>query len=131
MRVYYFHRIKIITNNQQVFNEAISPEISLYCTGGRFLSEDKIFVGSIAEKLVKDIHADLMFFSSQGISVNGEITDASEEETALRQAVLSRAKKKIFLCDSSKIGLQYTFLVCNKDWIDHIIYDKNLPWEKN
>lgn len=126
-----FHRIKIITNNQHVFNEVISPEISLYCTGGRFLSEDKIFVGNIAENFVKGIHADLMFFSSQGISVTGEITDASDEETALRQAMLSRAKKKIFLCDSSKIGLQYTFTVCNKDRIDHIICDKNLPWEEN
>ena len=123
-----FRRIKIITYNQLIFNENISPEIQLYCIGGRFVSENNIFVGSYAENFLKGISADLMFFSSQAISESGEITDASEEETSLRQIMLSRAKKKIFLCDSSKIGLKYTFTVCNKDEIDEILCDKKLPW---
>ena len=86
-------------------------------------------MGSATENYIKGINADLMFFSSQAISETGEITDASEEETALRQAMLSKAKKKIFLCDSSKIGLKHTFTVCNKEQVDHIICDVKLPWE--
>ena len=123
------HNIKIITNNQRIFNEVISPEITVYCTGGRFLSENNIFVGSSAEKFIKEINADIMFFSSQAISDEGEITDASEEESSLRQKMLAQAKKKIFLCDSTKVGRKYTFTVCGKDEIDHIICDKKLPWE--
>ena len=124
-----FHRIKIITNNQLIFNEVFSSKIQVYCTGGRFVPENNIFVGSSAENFLKGVNADLMFFSSQAISNTGEISDASEEETCLRQVMLSRAKKKIFLCESSKIGLNYTFTVCNKDEIDEIICDKKLPWE--
>ena len=124
-----FRRIKLITNNQLIFNETLSPEIQIYCTGGRFVPENNIFVGANAETFLKSVNADLMFFSSQAISKTGEITDASEEETSLRQTMLSRAKKKIFLCDSSKIGLNYTFVVCNKDEVDEIICDKKLPWE--
>ena len=127
--IHGFRRIKIITNNQSIFNESISPEIEVYCTGGRFVPENNIFVGSSAENFLKGIHADLMFFSSQAISETGEISDASEEETSLRKIMLSRANKKIFLCDSSKIGLNYTFSVCNKDEVDEIICDKKLPWE--
>jgi len=59
----------------------------------------------------------------------GEISDISEEETSLRKVMLSRSKKKIFLCDSSKLGLQKTFTLCNKDEVDLIICDKALPWE--
>lgn len=125
-----FHNLKIITNNQQILNEEISPEISVYCTGGRFLPKNKIFVGSMAENFIKSVNADLMFFSSQAISESGEVTDASEEETCLRQVMMAQAKKKIFLCDSSKIGLKYTFTVCDKGQIDHIICDKPLPWEQ-
>ena len=125
----HFHRIKIITNNQYVFNQETSSEISLYCTGGRFLPKNKVFVGSAAENFVAGINADIMFFSSQGISDTGDITDASEEETSLRRVMLSKAKKKIFLCDSDKIGLKYTFTVCNKKQIDYIICDTKLPWE--
>ena len=124
-----FKRIKIFTNNQLIFNETISPEIQLYCVGGRFFPENNIFVGSSAENFIKTVNADLMFFSSQAISETGEISDASENETYLRQTMLSRAKKKIFLCDSTKIGLNYTFTVCNKDDVDEIICDKKLPWE--
>ena len=69
------------------------------------------------------------FFSSQAISNYGEISDISEEETSLRKVMLSRSKKKIFLCDSSKLGLQKTFTLYNKDEVDLIICDKVLPWE--
>lgn len=124
-----FRNIKIITNNLLIFNETISREIQFYCTGGRFVPENNTFVGSSAENFLKGINADLMFFSSQAISETGEISDASEEETSVRKVMLSQAKKKIFLCDSSKLGLKYTFTVCNKDDIDEIICDKKLPWE--
>ena len=59
-----------------------------------------------------------------------EISDVSEEETALRKVMLSRSKKKIFLCDSSKLGQKKTFTLCSKDDIDVIICNKSLPWEQ-
>ena len=125
-----FKSLKIITNNQRIFNVCNYPEVKLYCTGGLFLNQSNIFVGSTAESYISGINADLVFFSSQAISEDGEISDASEEETSLRRAMLARAKKKIFLCDSSKIGLKRTFTLCNKDDVDMIICDKALPWEE-
>lgn len=122
--------LKIITNNQRIFTECSHPEVQLYCTGGLFLRQSNIFVGSTAESYVNNINADILFFSSQALSDDGEISDVSEEETALRKVMLSRAKKKIFLCDSSKLGLKKTFTLCSKDDIDAIICDKKLPWEQ-
>lgn len=124
-----FRRLKIITNNHQIFNE-YEGEHEIYCTGGRFLKKSNIFVGHLAEEFVKNISADILFFSSQSISEEGEITDISEEETHLRKIMLKRARKKIFICDSSKIGLEKTFRLCSKDDVDVIICDKPLPWEK-
>lgn len=123
-----FHNLKIITNNQRIFNECDHPDAKLYCIGGLFLSQSKIFVGSAAERYINGINADILFFSAQAISDAGEISDASEEETALRKAMLSRAKRKIFLCDSSKLGLKRTFTVCTKDDVDVIVCDTQLPW---
>lgn len=125
-----FAGLKIITNNQRIFNECNSPDIKLYCTGGQYVSQSSIFIGKSAENYIRGINADILFFSSQAISDDGEISDASEEETSLRKVMLSRAKKKIFLCDSTKVGLQRTFSLCSKDDIDIIICDKKLPWEK-
>ena len=122
-----FTHLKIITNNHRVFAECSNPQIQLYCTGGLFSNQNNIFVGSSAESYVNNINADILFFSSQAISNDDEISDVSEEETSLRKVMLSRAKKKIFLCDSSKLGLKKTFTLCSKDDIDIIICDKDLP----
>ncbi|MBQ7400164.1 MAG: DeoR/GlpR transcriptional regulator [Clostridia bacterium] len=121
--------VKIITNNQRVFEENNNPEIQLYCTGGLFVNQSNIFVGSTAESYVNNINADILFFSSQALSDDGWISDVSEEETSLRRVMLSRAKKKIFLCDSTKLGLRKTFTLCSKDDVDAVICDKALPWE--
>lgn len=125
-----FKNLKIITNNQRIFSECTNTNIKLYCTGGLFDVQSNIFYGSGAEEYIDNLNADILFFSSQAISNSGEISDVSEKETALRKKMLSRAKKKIFLCDSSKLGIEKTFKLCTKDDIDLIICDKKLPWEK-
>ena len=124
-----FKDLKIITNNQLIFSECMNSQIRLYCTGGLFNSQSNIFTGSTAENYIDSVNADIVFFSSQAISNDGEISDVSEEETSLRKKMLARARKKIFLCDSSKFGLQKSFKLCTKDDVDLIICDKELPWE--
>lgn len=125
-----FRELKIFTNNQRVFEEYKDSRHKLYCTGGLFCPQSNIFVGSAAESFIKNVNADIFFFSSLALSDDGEISDVSEEETALRRVMLSRAKKKIFLCDSSKLGLRKPFTLCTKDDVDDIICDKALPWEE-
>ena len=87
------------------------------------------FVGPDAENYIRSVHADVAFISANAISLSGEISDVSAEWTSLRRVMLSRAKQKVFLCDSSKIGKQKTFTLCDKDYIDKIICDAPLPWE--
>lgn len=107
-----------------------NPRIRLYCTGGCYDRKSSIFTGTAAEKFLDGVTADLLFFSSQGISEAGTISDVSEAETTLRQILLRRARKKFFLCDASKIGVQKMFTVCGKEDIDDIVCDVPLPWEK-
>ena len=119
--------VKIITNNVGILAECQNPNIKIYCTGGLFLERNNICVGSAAEAYAGTINADLFFFSSQAISHEGEISDASEEETALRRVMMRRAKKNIFLCDATKIGEKRMFTLCTKDDVDEIICDVELP----
>lgn len=124
-----FHDLKIITNNQRILNECDNSKIELYCTGGKFIKQNNVFVGNSAENYIKNIYADILFFSSQAISNDGEISDICEYETSMRKVMLSRAAKKIFLCDSSKLGNKKTFTLCTKDDVNVIICDKPLPWD--
>ena len=123
--------LRIITNSLYAFEEISNlgnPEIRAYCTGGEFDPASRAFFGPAAEQYVRSVSADVVFFSSQGISVDGEISDVSERETSLRRAMLVRAEKKVFLCDASKVGVKRIFTLCTKDDVDDIICDATLPW---
>lgn len=114
--------LRIITNNLRICGEFTeSDDIEVYCTGGSFVPRNTCFLGSYAESFIGSVNADILFFSAQGLSSEGEITDVDEREVSMRKAMLARADKKIFLCDSSKLGVTKPFKICSKDDIDGII----------
>ena len=123
--------LKIITNNLRIFSETEVFDGTIYCTGGTYDPKNRSFYGPAAERFAESIRVDLFFFSSQGITEDGEITDPAETETSLRQVMLKRAAKSYFLCDSSKIGKRNLFTVCHRNDLDGIFCDAKLPWEKD
>jgi len=125
----HLHNVKIITNNLRIFSECENPKIKLYCTGGTYSHDNHAFIGPSAENYIKGITADYLFFSSQGITEDGIISDVSEEESSLRRVMIEHSRKQFFLCDSSKLGIQKMFTLCHKDNITGVICDKKLPWE--
>lgn len=121
--------VKIITNNLRIFSECDNSNIKLYCTGGTYSSSNHAFIGPAAENYLRNVSADILFFSSQGISEDGVISDASEEESSLRRVMIEQSSKQVFLCDSSKIGVRKMFTLCDRDHVTEIICDKKFPWE--
>lgn len=127
----HLRNVKIITNNLSIFSECEYPDVRLYCTGGTYSPHNHAFIGPSAENYLRGISADILFFSSQGITEDGIISDVSEEESAIRRVMIEHSKKRYFLCDSSKLGVQKMFKLCHKDDLTGVICDKILPWEKN
>lgn len=116
--------LTVITNNLRVCQELKDSDIRVVCTGGSLVSGRECFVGHFAENFIRQIKADALFFSSQGVSENGDITDSSEEEIALRRAMIESSKEQYFLCDGSKVGKDFPFVLCNvadiNTWIDEV-----------
>ena len=123
--------LRIITNSLAVFKDLENDGIEAYCTGGLFRVQTQDFVGHEAERYVRSVYADFLFFSSNAISIDGEISDVSAEWTSLRRVMLTRAKRRVFVCDSTKIGDRRVFTLCTKDDVDDIICDAPLPWESD
>ncbi len=116
--------ITVITNNQKIFNEYSDSNITLYCTGGKFNPINQNYLGGEAVSYILGKNADIVFFSSQGLSMSGDITDISEEETAIRKAMIKKSKRQVFLCDSSKIGIEKFTVLCNIGDISDTVCDK-------
>lgn len=105
--------------------------VRVFCTGGIYIAHNKAFGGSAAIRMIESMRADLMLFSSRGITLDGEITDTSELENEVRRAMLRRAKTRAFLCYDNKIGQQYVFKLCDRADYDYIISNIPLPSELN
>lgn len=110
--------ITVVTNSPNTSLELGRNGVSNYCTGGRLLEYSEAYVGSDAESFVKRFNADVMFFSSRGISEDGFITDSSVEESQIRRAMMSRSSRKFYLYDDSKFGKKYLFNICSVEDID-------------
>ena len=113
--------LTVVTNNLRVCAELKDSDVRVVCTGGTLVKGRECFVGHFAENFVRQIKADQLFFSSQGLSDNGDITDSSEEEIALRRAMMEASREKYFLCDASKKGKDYPFVLCNTEDVTNVI----------
>ena len=95
--------ITVITNSIKAIVALSEKHITAYCTGGKVLDNSLAFIGSLAQKTIENVNADIMFFSSQGLSADGYITDFSESETHLRQIMLKQAQRRCFYVTAVKL----------------------------
>lgn len=124
-----FKDLTVITNGSKTADALGKLHIKTYCTGGMLLENSSAFIGWHAENMIKEINADLFFFSCRGLSMDGKLTDASVEETKLRQIMFEHSKRKIFLCDSSKFGHTYFYNFCDLNQVDQMFCEIPLPNE--
>lgn len=61
-----YHHLTIVTNNSLIVTEAEEklPTARIYLTGGLFLAENHVFVGPQAERFLREMNADICYFSS-------------------------------------------------------------------
>lgn len=118
-----FKDVTVVTNSPSTSMKLGELKIRNYCTGGLLLNHSIAYVGSGAADFVSRFTADILFFSCRGLSEDGILSDSMEEEVQIRRVMLQNAKKKIFLCDSSKYGQSYPYRLCRADDVDEIISD--------
>lgn len=112
--------ITVITNNPNISLALAEYKIRNFCTGGEMLNDSIAFAGNHAEKFVRGIRADWVFFSSRGF--DGDVmTDSSKSERDIKCAMLECAKKKVYLCDKHKNGKTYSYVITDVLNTDYII----------
>ena len=117
----------VITSGAKTAVALAEANIRTFCTGGIMLIHSFSYVGKQAEDFVRQLNADLLFFSCHGVTDTGEMTDPAIEEANLRKAMFDACKKKILLCDSSKFGKTCLYNMGHIRQVDGIISEKPLP----
>ena len=130
----YLHakqNLTVITNSIKMLEKLKGKQITCYLTGGMLLENSHALVGNVAEETIMSMYADVCFFSSQGITEDGIITDFSDAETKLRKQMIRNAKKSIFLYDQSKVGKRFLFKVCDSAELFALITNEDATEETN
>ena len=122
-----FHDIIVITSSAKASIMLGNMGIKNISTGGLMIDKSYSFMGDDAERTIKNYNADIVFFSCRSLSLDGYICDNSLEENSLKRAMLNQSKKKVFLCDSSKINRTSLNNLCHISEIDEIICEKEIP----
>lgn len=114
--------ITVVTNSLTILNCLSFTDIKVISSGG-ILSRDNrsCFVGEGAAKTFSEIYADIMFFSSKSLSLDGVISDCTQEEVAVRNVMMRNAEKKVFLCNSAKFGTRSPYIQCSLSDIDCLV----------
>lgn len=118
-----FKSLTIITNSALTAGGLQELEARVYVTGGYMPRNSQGFVGNFAESMIRNYHADVLFFSCGGISMDGVCSDVVSDEMNIRRVMLRHSRKHILLCDSSKFGKQNCFNLCTLDDVDELISD--------
>lgn len=119
--------LTIITCGLKSLQLAGECGITAFSTGGKLIPSCMSLIGAEAYRMIENYTADIMLFSCRGLTDEGNVTDFSLEENWVRRVMLKHSKKKILLCDSSKIGKVYMNTVCSIEDITYVISEKPLP----
>ena len=115
--------VTVVTNGYPICHALMEKNVRVFSTGGRLLKNSMAFVGQFAEDTVRRFNADLFFFSASALSGEGLVSDYSEEEVALRRAMLRTCRQSVLLCNVAKLGTVSAFSLATLSEIDYLVTD--------
>lgn len=116
--------ITLITNSVEILLElADKDDWNILSTGGTLKKGALALIGTSAEKMIRGFHVDLAVCSSKGIDINMGITDSSEKDSVIKQAIFAAADHKVLAVDSTKFDKISFVRVCDAGDVDTVVTD--------
>lgn len=116
--------LTVITNSIEILIELSDvSDWNIISTGGNLKEGYLALVGSRANETFEYLNVDKAIISCKGIDMQKGITDGMEEFTQVKKMMLSAAKEKILLADSTKFGRIAFSKICSINEIDIVITD--------
>ena len=117
-------QLTVVTNALNIASElAIRPNIKLVVTGGVARPESYELVGPLADDMLADLHLDLAFIGTDGITAADGLTTYHEIEAHTDRALMDRASRVVVVADGSKLGRVAFARICPVASVDELITD--------
>lgn len=123
-------RVKVFTNNAWAVSCKKGPGLELMILGGEYREHSRSFIGIMTLEAIKNIHSNITFLGTNGISLDKGLTTAVQQECSINQSMIENSNGKVVvLADHSKIGRVSNFVSTSLEEIDMLITDSKAPRE--
>ena len=124
-----FKSLTIITNAVNIATELAGSDFEIILTGGILRSKSFSLVGPIAEDVLTEMHADILFLGVDGFDVHSGPTTPNVAESRVNKLMVKAAKRTVVLCDSSKFSRKSLARIVPTSDVNMVITDRNLSPE--
>lgn len=115
--------LTVVTDSLKISNKLCGKVSRLYCTGGRYLLSQGLFVGQQAAELAGQFRFDSCFIACDGLTGNGFLTYAGVERLPVLDAVMRCARRRILLFKGEQICASATNALLELRSFDTVVTD--------
>jgi DeoR family transcriptional regulator, aga operon transcriptional repressor len=124
-----FSHLTIITNAVNIAAELSGTDFEVLLTGGSLRKNSFSLVGPLAEEMLHNMHADILFLGVDGVDLEVGLTTPNVMESRVNRAMVKAAETIVAVCDSTKFNRRSLSKIVDASSIHHVITDSNLPKE--
>ena len=121
-----FSQLTIITNAVNIAAELTGTNFEVILTGGSLRKNSFSLVGPLAEDVLEEMHADILFLGVDGFDVELGVTTPNVLESRVNRAMVKAARKVVAVCDSTKFSRRSLSRIVSPAAIHQVITDKNV-----
>ncbi|MGA9346848.1 MAG: DeoR/GlpR family DNA-binding transcription regulator [Nocardioidaceae bacterium] len=119
--------LTVVTNSPAIgLSLAHRDEITVMLLGGRLRKRTLATVDAGAIEAVGNVHVDVAFIATNGLSVPRGLTTPDTAEASIKRAMIASARRVVVLADHTKIGEDYFARFGDLSAIDLLVTDSGL-----
>ncbi|MFJ7972589.1 DeoR/GlpR family DNA-binding transcription regulator [Psychrobacillus sp. NPDC096389] len=119
--------LTIVTNDIKIAAELVDSQLEVILLGGKIQNDVGAVFGSYAEKMLKDIHVDILFLGAHAVHSTLGITSATFEKAAIKREMINASESVYLVADAQKFEKKAFAKIADVDSITGIITDQTMP----
>lgn len=124
-----FSQLTVITNAVNIAAELASTDLEVILVGGSLRKNSFSLVGPLAEDVLQEMHADIVFLGVDGFDPEVGVTTPNFLESRVNRAMVKAARRVVAVCDSTKFTRRSLSRIVPPSEIHCVITDRSLPPE--
>lgn len=121
-----FHSLTVITNAINIAALLSGSKVEVVLTGGMLRPNSSSLVGPIAEDMLREVHADILFLGVDGFDLQVGLTTPNVLEARVNRAMVDASTLVVAVCDATKFHRRSMALIVSPSRIHRVITDHAL-----